>query len=660
MRRAILINILPALFLVSLSTLSFASTNVPSTLSGDTQWTRDGSPYVVQGKALVPKGATLRIDPGVKVVFQGPAALEVDGDLEVQGSAAAPAVFDMTQAGLHSEIFLNGAEAHIVNSKFSSGVFLARDCQLTMEGSEVTRGSGVYLQGDTTARLKSNKIYGNAAGVVLDGTVKASLQFNTLVENGFGLYLKGFSSLSFKYNSVHDNQKEVVNNTPILSLGGNYWGTTDASVVQAKIQGKVDLPPLKSLNDVLRYYVRTQLPVITKEMSLALAAKEKREAKEEALVLKKMKGRQAPAQPPAEVPAPEASAPAAEAPAPAPSAEQAASTGSELPPPPEETTTGTTAQASAPEAAAPAPAETAAAPLARTITVKSLPPAPHRLKPLAHLPPDQGDVSTVAAAPLPTGNGAAEEAPAAAAPEVPQPSPAAASSSTSPSEIPLPPGAGSEKAAPAAAENNPTEQVPVPPEVSGSTPAPPSLDDFNPPSVETSTAPAPPPVPSTSNEGAAKTSSNGTESVPAPPDLNEQVAPAASNSSAPPAPEPSSPAAPEAAAPPPAAASSTEAPPAPPVNTAATEDQTKAVQSLQGVNGDIDGMQAPPLDLGSDLANPSSSAPSTAGSGQPSSGNSNSDLALPPIPDSDVQPPKDLDLPPTDDLGNINLDSRNK
>jgi hypothetical protein len=33
-----------------------------------------------------------------------------------------------------------------------------------------------------------------------------------------------------------------------------------------------------------------------------------------------------------------------------------------------------------------------------------------------------------------------------------------------------------------------------------------------------------------------------------------------------------------------------------------------------------------------------------------------SDLSLPPLQDSEIEPPKDLDLPPTDDLGNFNLD----
>ncbi len=65
------------------------------------------------------------------------------------------------------------------------------------------------------------------------------------------------------------------------------------------------------------------------------------------------------------------------------------------------------------------------------------------------------------------------------------------------------------------------------------------------------------------------------------------------------------------------------------------------MQSLDGVSGDIDGMQAPPLDLNLDLA-PSNKA-----------GDGKTGLTLPPMKDANVAPPKDLDLPPTDDTGTL-------
>jgi parallel beta-helix repeat protein len=296
-RTIVLISLLLSL---SASILS-AATNVPSSISGNVHWDQSGSPYLLQGRVTIPAGSHLTIDPAVQVVFQGAAVLEVNGTLEANGSAAGPAVFNLQEGGLQSEIFINGGEAHFTNVKILSGVFLAKDAKLTMDGADVTKGSGIYLQGSTVAHLKNNKIYGNSTGVVLDGPVVANLQFNTLVQNTYGLYLKSLSEMTFQNNSIHDNQLEVISMLPSVRLGGNYWGVNDAKKIQPKLQGKVSLNPMRTLKDVLRVYVRTQLPVITKKMANALAAREKKEAKEAADDLKKFKQQQAAA---AKVPAP--------------------------------------------------------------------------------------------------------------------------------------------------------------------------------------------------------------------------------------------------------------------------------------------------------------------------------------------------------------------
>src|SRR5581483_2453212 len=269
-----------SILILALSTLTLsvhASTNLPPSISTDTQWDASGNPYLIQGKTTVAKGATLHIGPNVQVVFQGNSAMEINGTLNVEGSAAAPAVFRMTEGGLQSELYINGGEALMTNVRVLSGVFLVQDSQLHLQWFEITKGSGLYLRGSTTANVKNGKIYGNATGVVLDGPVKATFEFDTITQNTYGLFLKNFSDLDFTNNSVHDNDKEVLNNTPEVNLQGNYWGNSDEKTVQAKIQGKATLSPMKTLKDVLRVYIRTQLPVINKQMETALKAKEKKE-----------------------------------------------------------------------------------------------------------------------------------------------------------------------------------------------------------------------------------------------------------------------------------------------------------------------------------------------------------------------------------------------
>ncbi len=571
----------------------------------------------------------LSIGPGVQVVFQGTSQLEVDGTLLAHGSAASPVVFNMIQGGLQSKFFLNGGTANIVNAKFVGGIFLSKDSQLALEGSDLTQGSGIYLQGVNTATIKSCKIYGNATGLVSDGKNKISMNFNTIVQNTYGLFLKSFGELEFHNNSIHDNQVEVINNTPAYKLSGNFWGSMDEKAVMSKIQGSINLQPMKSLKDVLRVYVQTQLPEITQEMSDAMAAKERRQEKADKLALKKLKEQEGleALQEKKEKEAQEkavASGVSSSPAVPQPAVSQPAL------PQPVEATAPAAEESVAPEL------ETSAA--SGTVKVKALPAAPHQLTPVV-LPPDQGDLAQSAAAPPPANM---ETAPVAStAPPVPEvPANNAASSSPAP---------------------------PVIPDMDLMAPPPPSVESVPLPPVNDSVA-STQPAPVVNNVPAGSVSAPSTDNgeIPPPPSIDSNTnvpAPAAPAVLAPPAaadivPPPSIPDTSSAVPAPPVPALATTAPLTVPTPDQPTADQKKAMDALQGVNGDIDGMQAPPLDLGVGLSAPATNAAPAPGQAAPAPDDSN--LALPPLQDSDVKPPKDLDLPPTDDLGNVNLDSRNK
>ncbi|MFL5358327.1 hypothetical protein [Archangium sp.] len=78
-----------------------SATDVRGTLSGQTVWTRSGSPYVLQGDVTVAWGARLTLEPGVQVVAAPSDALKsgadperveliVDGSLVVRGTPAQP------------------------------------------------------------------------------------------------------------------------------------------------------------------------------------------------------------------------------------------------------------------------------------------------------------------------------------------------------------------------------------------------------------------------------------------------------------------------------------------------------------------------------------------------------------------------------------------
>ena len=66
------------------------------TISEDTTWDADGSPYVLAGVVTVARSARLRVSPGVEVRAQPDAVLVVQGVLRVEGSAAEPVIFRAT------------------------------------------------------------------------------------------------------------------------------------------------------------------------------------------------------------------------------------------------------------------------------------------------------------------------------------------------------------------------------------------------------------------------------------------------------------------------------------------------------------------------------------------------------------------------------------
>lgn len=254
-----------------------AATPVQGVLPGSVSWDAAGSPYRFQGRVVVPPGATLVLSPGARLEFGPSAGLHVRGSLRVEGRAANPVVLDFRSGGDLAFLLVEDGNAEIRNAKFLGGRWVFSGARLTVEGSEFTRGSGLYLAGSTDARITSNKMYGNSTGAALDGSaVRAQFRFNTLVGNTHGLHLKGGAIPDFRNNSVRDNQVEVfVEGGGAVDLSGNAWGGLSEAQVLKKCRGRVTVAPMRPLKEILRAFVRERLPEIPGDAARELARKER-------------------------------------------------------------------------------------------------------------------------------------------------------------------------------------------------------------------------------------------------------------------------------------------------------------------------------------------------------------------------------------------------
>jgi hypothetical protein len=63
-----------------------SQTNVSGVISDDITWTFQNSPYLITNNVRVNSGATLTIDPGVEVLFNGSFSVQIFGELQAVGT----------------------------------------------------------------------------------------------------------------------------------------------------------------------------------------------------------------------------------------------------------------------------------------------------------------------------------------------------------------------------------------------------------------------------------------------------------------------------------------------------------------------------------------------------------------------------------------------
>lgn len=83
---SILLTCLLALFIGSAT----AQTNVPPIISSNQTWTISGSPYLVNQNTLIDTGASVVVQPGVKIVGKKSLSINVRGEIQLKGTKSSP------------------------------------------------------------------------------------------------------------------------------------------------------------------------------------------------------------------------------------------------------------------------------------------------------------------------------------------------------------------------------------------------------------------------------------------------------------------------------------------------------------------------------------------------------------------------------------------
>jgi hypothetical protein len=115
-------KILKTGFLISLLSCCFILSSQTTINAGPVSgsWTKTGSPYKINGDIYVAQGQTFRIQPGVKLEFQGPYTLHVWGSLQAIGAPGDTVVFTgKNSSTLWKGVFIHknqsGADSNLIS-----------------------------------------------------------------------------------------------------------------------------------------------------------------------------------------------------------------------------------------------------------------------------------------------------------------------------------------------------------------------------------------------------------------------------------------------------------------------------------------------------------------------------------------------------------------
>jgi len=242
---------------------SNAQTIIPdnSTISGS--WTLSDSPYVIQGRAIVPNGQTLTIEPGVEIRLTSSTSslpswfefssgnigvIRVQGEIIANGTAANPILFTRDNLGFWGSILIDenaSSSSSFTNCiieysketrnvtgisavvSFNAGISVFRTA-ISIDQNEFRNNNinGLYMKEVNTSMDFSNNLFfdNGASGVVLEESASNSINNtfynNSIVSSGLVAAIRSSNSTTYIIgNLIYNNDDLGI----FTTNGGNHY-----------------------------------------------------------------------------------------------------------------------------------------------------------------------------------------------------------------------------------------------------------------------------------------------------------------------------------------------------------------------------------------------------------------------------------------------------
>jgi parallel beta-helix repeat protein len=250
-------KIIPFFITLIIATASFAQTHIADKQEVWGKWTKSGSPYIVEGEAIVPIGKTLTIKPGTVIMFKtgedrdyridneinsgfDVGFLRVKGTLKAIGKKSKIISFTKNGEGNWGNVFFEESKSNILTFCNFESSFYMRGVTENDNGtgavsfwkSEGTIENCIFSNNgwaainckqSSTPTIKNTTITMNKYGVESNSDSDPEI-INSIIydnENCFAFFTNGTVSVSYSLlqteeleNSVKDNGKNIFGKDP--------------------------------------------------------------------------------------------------------------------------------------------------------------------------------------------------------------------------------------------------------------------------------------------------------------------------------------------------------------------------------------------------------------------------------------------------------------